>query len=395
MEKVGSLSEFDKDLELQVELLKEFVKSFKQKLLSNKTINIDRLIDYNEKISISNERLITILEEILKLEKIENIFISELLIKNAPLDYDAAENINVKNNFNSIRTMLLQLRELISTENNAIKNLMNGSSQYFDQYKELLRSEIGLMNEIKKYYLNILRNIRADMLQHVENKPLISIIIPAYNEEKYLPRCLASLARQKYPNKEIIVCDNNSTDRTRDVVSPYTSRYIFVREQGVSRAKNAGAANAKGKILVFLDADCVVYEGLLDAIYNAFLEGYNCGKVIDLRGDVSGVNSKIMNFLWRAQSKLDQYVGYPSGAGACTFVNRDLFFKVGGFPEDIKTMEDRELTKKLKKQGRFLFFDSVYVVTSMRRYNNRNVLLINLMDGIMAIFPKMDREWVR
>lgn len=89
------------------------------------------------------------------------------------------------------------------------------------------------------------------------SEPVISIIIPAYNEERLLLRLLSSLANleTQYPT-ELIIANNNSTDSTQEILDRCGARSIFVREQGVAYARQAGLSVAKGTYIVNGDADC-------------------------------------------------------------------------------------------------------------------------------------------
>lgn len=91
------------------------------------------------------------------------------------------------------------------------------------------------------------------------DRPAVSVIIPAYNEQTFLGRCLDSLARQSYPADriEVVVLDNGSTDATPEIAR---SRGVRLEIDPVSRVgglRNRGAALATGEVLAFLDADCV------------------------------------------------------------------------------------------------------------------------------------------
>ncbi|MFH0875476.1 MAG: glycosyltransferase family 2 protein, partial [archaeon] len=90
------------------------------------------------------------------------------------------------------------------------------------------------------------------------NIPLISVIIPAYNEEKCITECLNSLKNQQFKDFELIVIDNNSKDSTSKIAKQYTKKVFLCKEQGISSARNFGAKKAKGKILCFIDADGIV-----------------------------------------------------------------------------------------------------------------------------------------
>ncbi len=78
--------------------------------------------------------------------------------------------------------------------------------------------------------------------------PLISVIVPVYNQEKYIRRCIESIDRQDYPNLEIIVVDDGSTDKTAKLARKAGAKVICQKNAGPAKARNVGAKNAKGKI---------------------------------------------------------------------------------------------------------------------------------------------------
>ena len=83
----------------------------------------------------------------------------------------------------------------------------------------------------------------------------VSIIIPCYNEEKDLPICLGSLTKQSYKNFETIIVDDGSSDNTLDIAKKFRTKILKQDHQGPGKARNLGAKNARGEILVFVDAD--------------------------------------------------------------------------------------------------------------------------------------------
>jgi glycosyltransferase involved in cell wall biosynthesis len=85
--------------------------------------------------------------------------------------------------------------------------------------------------------------------------PLVSIIVAVFNEEKYLNRCLQSLKNQSYKDIEIIIVDDGSTDKSRNIIKQYNVKYLSISHSGPGVARNKGAQAAKGEILVFVDAD--------------------------------------------------------------------------------------------------------------------------------------------
>jgi glycosyltransferase involved in cell wall biosynthesis len=102
-------------------------------------------------------------------------------------------------------------------------------------------------------------------------EPRFSVVIPAYNEELYLGRCLQSLALQDFPGPiEVIVVDNNSTDRTAGVAVAFGATVVVEPRPGVCWARQAGTAAASGEIVVSADADTVYSPGWLSAIAGTF-----------------------------------------------------------------------------------------------------------------------------
>lgn len=94
-------------------------------------------------------------------------------------------------------------------------------------------------------------------LSSFRKKPLVSVIVPNYNYERYLGQCLNSIIQQDYPNIEIIVIDDGSTDGSVQLVERYAPKVILVQQknQGVSSARNTGLIKSRGEYLAFIDAD--------------------------------------------------------------------------------------------------------------------------------------------
>ena len=97
----------------------------------------------------------------------------------------------------------------------------------------------------------------------MKKKNLVSVVIPAYNEEAFIERTLQAVHSQDYKPYEVIVVDNASTDETSRIASRYADVYRL-EQRGVSRAKNYGAKKAGGNVLFFLDADSVMSRNTLE-----------------------------------------------------------------------------------------------------------------------------------
>lgn len=94
--------------------------------------------------------------------------------------------------------------------------------------------------------------------------PLISVIIPTYNEERNITTCLEAIFRQDYPHDrlEIIVVDNNSTDRTKEMAKKYTDK-VYNKGPERSAQRNFGVNKAQGKYILYLDADMILSENVV------------------------------------------------------------------------------------------------------------------------------------
>ncbi len=198
--------------------------------------------------------------------------------------------------------------------------------------------------------------------------PFISVVIPALNEEKYIANALSGLKKQSFKDFEVIVADGNSTDNTRQIAKKYGAKVIIEKRRGMAMGRNTGAKHAKGKILVFLDADTKPSRDLLKVYSRAFVEGTVAatGPILPLekvKGDVkAGYEFVSISFV-----KFSILVGQPNIVGSNFAVKRDVFERVGRFNGKLQTYEDWDLSNKLKKVGRIVYLDRALVWTSARR----------------------------
>ena len=191
-------------------------------------------------------------------------------------------------------------------------------------------------------------------------KPLFSIIIPTYNRSSDLVRCLNSLVSQNFKDFEVIVCDNASTDNTKEVVKKYEKllnlKYIFLTENsgGPARPRNVGAASANGELICFLDSDDWYMDTKLEYVSKLNLEEFDF-IYHDLNIIQNGKLLKIMKS--RELSKKDAYhdllygsYGIPTSS-VC--VRKKIFLESVGFAEqkELIGLEDYHLWIELAKVG--------------------------------------------
>ncbi len=201
-----------------------------------------------------------------------------------------------------------------------------------------------------------------------------SVIIPAYNEERWLPRSLQALKSAMAMidlRGEIIVTDNNSTDKTAEVARNHGARVVFESKNQISRSRNAGARVAKGTYLVFLDADTLISSALLKKAITNLESGTCCGGgTLILFDHSTGRCSNALLHFWRAVSKRFQLA-----AGSFVYCLRCAFEEVGGFSELLYAGEEIRLSVELKKWGKkrhqsFQIITDHSVITSARKLDH-------------------------
>lgn len=232
-------------------------------------------------------------------------------------------------------------------------------------------------------------------------KPKVSIIIPAYNEQDYIERTLHSIKTQKYPNTEVIVVSNGSSDKTAEISGLYTSHVYEIRERGIPKAKNLGIEKCSGDIITFLDADSSMEETLIDKAINALMQYYSGGKAKIIPDDKS-LAAKLYHDYVNFCSDLSQFLTYFSknmlnGAGAFMFTDRyhieKLKWKYGKvFDESLETMTDVDFLRKLRKEGPLKFIKDSHIITSTRRFNNEGYLKRFIIDYLEYLFPKSKKR---
>lgn len=180
------------------------------------------------------------------------------------------------------------------------------------------------------------------------NYPFISIIIPVFNEERYLAHCLKSLEDLEYPpdKLETILVDNGSTDRSLLIASEFDVAIFVKKKVNVGAVRNYGVSQSIGEFVVFLDADCTVEpRWLRDGLELAQKEGGVAGGLYLLRDDPSWVELG-----WVLRSSRN-FTYQKTLVGGCIFIKKDTFVSIGGFDERLSAGEDTDLNNRLVKAG--------------------------------------------
>jgi glycosyltransferase involved in cell wall biosynthesis len=181
----------------------------------------------------------------------------------------------------------------------------------------------------------------------------LSVIIPAFNEEKLLPACLASVfaALQTHSaadwTSEVIVVDNNSTDRTAELACAAGARVVFEPINQISSARNAGAAAAAGDWFLFVDADSILAPQTLADLLACIRRGRHAGGGCLVGLDEAPFLGRLFIEFWNGLSRLAQWA-----AGSFVFCRAEAFRDIGGFPTDLFAAEELKFSIALKAWAR-------------------------------------------
>jgi len=225
-----------------------------------------------------------------------------------------------------------------------------------------------------------------------------SIIIPAYNEQDYIAKCLKSVAVLQIPvgtSLEVMVVNNASTDKTAEVARATfpAAKIIDEPQKGLTRAYNRGAREAQGKILVFIDADMILPSNHLKRIYEEFKKD---PKLVALSGPCFYWDGGkfyeavlLLTYLFLvipAEIIFNRWLNF--GASIVTgnsAVKKEVFDKVGGFDENIFYGLEPEFAIRIRKLGKVRFRFRLSAKSSARRFKKEGlfrVLFCYVMDNI-------------
>lgn len=184
-------------------------------------------------------------------------------------------------------------------------------------------------------------------------KVKISIVVPAFNEERLLGQSLAQMksaagvfARQGW-EVEFIVCDNNSTDRTAEIARNAGARVVFEPVNQIARARNRGAAAATGDWLIFVDADSQPSAGLFEEVAEQIHSGRCLAGGTTVRMDEKLWVAGFLTRLWNCSSRMGRWL-----AGSFIFVEAATFRELGGFNHELFAAEELDLSRRLKHRSR-------------------------------------------
>lgn len=184
--------------------------------------------------------------------------------------------------------------------------------------------------------------------------PMISVVVPAYNESDNIQACINSLKNQdiSHTNYEIIVVDNNSTDNTLEIVKKLGVIHTVEYKKGPAAAKNAGICLAKGDIIAFIDGDCIATKDWLKNIVSGFENsGVGCvaGGIMAKKDENLSPLERFLikkGHLSQAQHMKNSFLPFAATANAA--YRREVFDKIGLFDEELIIGEDTDLSWRMQ-----------------------------------------------
>ncbi len=211
----------------------------------------------------------------------------------------------------------------------------------------------------------------------MNKEPKVSVVIPAYNEEKYIENSLFSLLKSEQKTNidyEVVLVDNNSTDKTVELAQKFKSgmNLRIVHEQKVGRgaARAKGFNEAIGDIILSADADTIFYEDWIETLVSEIkidvvavttpCKILDCSPITNLIFNI--LHPKIM-FLYKL------FLGHYWLSGFSFGISKSIYVKAGGFDTKLQTLEDLDLSFRVAKLGKIKFIKKA-VIFSGRRFKN-------------------------
>ncbi len=229
--------------------------------------------------------------------------------------------------------------------------------------------------------------------------PFFSVVIPTLNEENYLPRLLKDLGKQAYQNFEVLIVDGYSLDETIEKAKEYQKtlplRLFESNKKNVSAQRNFGATQAKGKYLVFLDADTRIKPTFLKKLLNSIEKNKGLLFIPYITTEKNDSEYKPLLDLSNLLVEFSQNIKRRFSLGGAIIAEKHFFELVGGFNEKIYLSEDHELVqrmaqwgvnakfmrdnqvtfclRRIKKEGQIKFFYKYFVAASRRFILNEEI----------------------
>jgi len=212
---------------------------------------------------------------------------------------------------------------------------------------------------------------------------LISVIIPVFNSEKFIKRCLDAVFSSDYQDFEVIIIDDHSFDQSLMLAGSYPCEVISLEENiGAAGARNIGAQAARGEFLFFLDSDIVIERNTIGAIVKTFEE----------KPEISALFCSFQekthpcNFFSVYKNLVHHYTHQNSKSEAATFcggfgaIKREIFHEMEGFDPKYRYLEDVEFGYRLHKSGHRILLNKKIQVTHCKNYSFMDLVKSDILN---------------
>lgn len=231
-----------------------------------------------------------------------------------------------------------------------------------------------------------------------EDQPVkVSVVIPTFHEGRYIGGLLSKLSKAE-PTLEIIIVDGGSKDDTVKVAEQFTDKVYVINKRGIAKAKNFGAYESKGEIIIFLDTDVTLPSDFVEKTVRTLKDH----RVVGATCNIMPMNPKTYEFaFFKFYNKVLQFLTKikPHSRGEFLAVRKDVFVRVGGFNEKLPCIEDHDFALRVSKFGEFRFISDLCVYESMRRIRKsgfHNVLRMWTVDYVSYLLFRrtISKVWV-
>lgn len=208
--------------------------------------------------------------------------------------------------------------------------------------------------------------------------PEVSVVIPAYNEATYIDRLLTALSKQREVDMEVIVSDAQSKDGTKEVAESFKGRldirFFEAPPKGPAYGRNQGAKHARGRWLLFFDADVDLDD---EMFIRKLVDGAERKGWSTCSGQLKVGGSSLLGKIGHSQGYMNfmAHTKHPIMQGYCMLTKREVFSQLGGFNENIRYGEDNDYATRSAEFG-FGFVKDAYYIVDPRRYEQEGWKLL-------------------
>lgn len=240
--------------------------------------------------------------------------------------------------------------------------------------------------------------------------PFISIVVPAYKEEKIVEKILSKYPRElraKY-KAELILSDGGSQDKTVELAKNYADTIVVhdePRRQTIAEGRNAGAALARGKVIIFINCDTFPAdtEAMLKYVYDWYA-GANGEKYpalatrVYVKPEELGASDWLFYTFFNNYVRLLNVAGIGACRGECQIVRRDVFEKIGGYNSKLVAGEDFDLFARIRKVAKTKYTNAITVIEDPRRFRKEGYIKVMFKwskNALKVLFSgsASDKEW--